>query len=166
MKDQYIFFWRVNDEHGYMSQWYPSPFQANGLTFPTAEHYMMWRKAKLFGDDEIAEQVLNAKSPKEAKALGRVVRGYDEEVWLQHRQEVIETGNVYKFAAHPELEQKLLATDGFALVEASPEDKVYGIGLAEDDPRAWDESTWEGENLLGKALTEVRRKLKMYLQRQ
>jgi len=131
----------------------------DGVRFATAEHYMMWRKARLFGDEEVAAQVLTARHPKQAKDFGRRVRGFEEEAWVAHRSEIVVDGNAAKFAQHPELGRYLAGTGERVLVEASPVDRVWGIGLAVDDPRAEKPRAWRGRNLLGFALADVRAQL-------
>lgn len=117
---------------------------------------MMASKARLFGDVSIAEKVLDAPGPKEAKALGRQVSGFDNSVWEQNRTEIVVKGNYQKFRSNKELADFLLATSGKVLVEASPVDRVWGIGLNAHDPNASNPLRWRGENLLGFALMEVR----------
>jgi ribA/ribD-fused uncharacterized protein len=159
---KYLFFWGHRPQRdgsvgpGCLSQWWPAAFAVDGLTFPTAEHYMMWRKATLFDDHDTAEQILSAQHPGRAKALGRQVRGFDERVWEQHRYDVVVAGNVAKFGQHADLRTYLLATGERILVEASPTDRVWGIGLAATDERAAHPATWLGLNLLGFALMRAR----------
>lgn len=120
---------------------------------------MMAGKALMFGDAETAEQVARAPHPGAAKTLGRQARGFDEQVWARQRFGIVVTGNMAKFSQHPELRTFLLATRERVLVEASPRDQVWGIGLAADDERAASPHTWQGLNLLGFALMEVRHRL-------
>jgi ribA/ribD-fused uncharacterized protein len=145
---------------GCLSQWYPAPFESDGVSFPTAEHYMMVGKARLFGDAEAERRILAAPDPDEAKSLGRRVPGFDERAWAQARFALVVTGNLAKFTQHPPLRDFLLATGEKVLVEASPYDRVWGIGLAADAPEAASPCRWRGENLLGFALMEVRAKLR------
>ncbi|MBB1242480.1 NADAR family protein, partial [Streptomyces durbertensis] len=144
---------------GCLSQWWPSPFTVDGVRYATAEHWMMARKAELFDDREALAAVLAAASPGAAKAAGRRVRGFTEERWAEHRFEVVVEGSVHKFGQHPELRAFLLATGCRVLVEASPLDRVWGIGLAADDERAADPARWLGLNLLGEALMVARSRL-------
>lgn len=141
---------------GCLSQWWPAEFTEDGRLYRTAEHYMMAHKALLFGDGTAAEKILAAASPGEAKALGRAVGGFDEETWAAHRYDIVVRGNLAKFGQHPELKEFLLSTAGRVLVEASPLDRVWGIGLSADDPAAASPATWRGLNLLGFALMDVR----------
>nr|WP_202819686.1 NADAR family protein [Thaumasiovibrio occultus] len=141
------------------SQWYHAPFLADGKQFQTAEHFMMYYKALLFGDHQSAEKVLLAPDPGVAKAIGRQVVGFDNDQWLRHRFDIVVEANRAKFLAHPELKAFLLATSDAVLVEASPVDRIWGIGLAEDDPRCDNPTLWRGENLLGFALMKVRTQL-------
>ncbi|TYC23443.1 NADAR family protein [Micromonospora sp. MP36] len=145
---------------GCLSQWWPAPFTVDGRTYATAEHWMMWQKATLFGDAEVAERVLASGHPQRAKALGRQVRGFDEATWAARRYEIVVAGSVAKFGQHEELGRFLLGTGERVLVEASPVDRIWGIGLAADDPRAADPARWRGENLLGFALMDVRAALR------
>lgn len=144
---------------GCLSQWWPAVFTVDGVSYPSAEHYMMAAKARLSGDAEAAEKILAAPHPGAAKALGRQVRGFDEQRWAQHRFDVVVTGNMAKFGQHPELGAFLAGTGTRVLVEASPQDRVWGIGLAADDERAASPGRWRGLNLLGFALMEVRHQL-------
>ena len=144
---------------GCLSQWWPSPFTVGGLEYPTAEHFMMAGKARLFGDAETAEAIRQAPHPGAAKALGRQVAGFDDQRWAEQRFGIVVTGNLAKFSQHPKLRQFLLATGDRVLVEASPRDRIWGIGLAASDERAASPQTWQGLNLLGFALMEVRHRL-------
>lgn len=120
---------------------------------------MMHQKAQLFGDGSAATRLLSASNPGEAKAIGREVKGFEQSLWEQQRFEIVVSGNMAKFNANPELKAFLLGTTDRVLVEASPVDKVWGIGLAEDDPNCSNPGNWKGENLLGFALMEVRARL-------
>ncbi|SDH42538.1 hypothetical protein SAMN05421505_115118 [Sinosporangium album] len=159
---RYLYFWghqpARNGEinQSCLSQWWPVEFTDNGHAFASAEHYMMTHKAWLFDDEETAERVLTARHPGEAKALGREVRDFDEAVWAAHRRTIVVRGNIAKFGQHPALKEYLFGTRHRVLVEASPKDRVWGIGLTASDPRAASPSTWLGTNLLGFALMEAR----------
>ncbi|MGC9670154.1 NADAR family protein [Planosporangium sp. 12N6] len=142
-----------------LSQWYPASFDVDGTTYPTAEHYMMAAKARLFGDAAAAEAVLAAPTPDRAKSVGRRVRRFDERTWAAHRYDVVVAGNLAKFQQHPPLLRFLLATGSRVLVEASPDDRIWGIGLSAEAPDAQSPARWRGQNLLGFALMEVRAKL-------
>ncbi|MCM2515994.1 NADAR family protein [Streptomyces griseoincarnatus] len=143
-----------------LSQWWPSPFTVDGVEYATAEHWMMAAKARLFGDAEGERRVLAAGHPSAAKNAGRLVRGFDEEVWRRERFGIVVEGSVHKFAAHGELRSFLLGTGDRVLVEASPVDRVWGTGLAADAEGASDPVRWRGPNLLGFALMEARRRLR------
>ncbi|MEU1261969.1 NADAR family protein [Streptomyces cellulosae] len=143
-----------------LSQWWPSPFTVDGVEYATAEHWMMAAKARLFGDAEGERRVLAAGHPSEAKKAGRLVRGFDEEVWRRERFGIVVEGSVHKFAAHGELRSFLLDTGERVLVEASPVDREWGIGLAADAEGADDPVRWRGPNLLGFALMEARGRLR------
>lgn len=152
--EKFTFFW-----HGPFSQWHPCEFQVGDLIFHTAEQFMMYCKAVLFHDMEIAEKILISTNPRDQKALGRKVHHYDEKIWALFREGIVYTGNYAKFIQNPELKQLLLATRGTTLVEASPYDRIWGIGLGEDDVLAKNRQTWKGLNLLGEILTRVREAL-------
>jgi ribA/ribD-fused uncharacterized protein len=162
----FLFFWGHTPKatqtyvgHECLSQWYPSPFVVGGLRFATAEHFMMHGKALLFGDEATAVRILEARHPAEAKALGRKVRDFDEAVWKGARFEVVVAGSVAKFSQNPALRSLLLATKLRVLVEASPRDAIWGIGMAASNPAARSPDQWRGLNLLGFALMRARREL-------
>ncbi len=141
------------------SQWFRCSFTDGGNTFTCAEQFMMHGKAVLFADAEVAEKILSAAHPREHKALGRKVKPFDDRVWKRSREEIVLAGNRAKFTQNPELKELLLATKGTELVEASPYDKIWGIGLSASDPRAQDPAQWKGSNLLGRILTQLREEL-------
>lgn len=141
------------------SQWYHAPFHVDGRRYATAEHWMMAEKARLFVDEAALERVLAKEDPAAAKAAGRGVLGFDEAMWRRHRFEIVIRGNQAKFAQHAGLRAFLAGTGDRVLVEASPVDAIWGIGLAADDPRAQDPARWLGLNLLGFALMQVRETL-------
>ncbi|WP_200207511.1 NADAR family protein [Micromonospora coerulea] len=159
---KYLHFWGHQPQRdgsvglGCLSQWWPAPFAVDGRTYATAEHWMMWHKAALFGDTGIAQRILTTAHPHRVKSLGRQVRGFDEATWVAHRYDIVVAGSVAKFGQHADLAAYLLGTGDRVLVEASPVDRVWGVGLAADDPRADDPTRWRGANLLGFALMEAR----------
>ena len=163
---KYLFFWGntqkkqgVIDKSSF-SQWYPAAFIDEGITYHTAEHYMMVKKAELFGDFAIRDEMLSHSHPDQAKALGRKVNSFDEGVWNENKMTIVRQANLLKFSQHPELQAFLLDTGDRVLVEASPYDRVWGIGLAQDHPHAEQPEKWRGENLLGFALMAVREQLR------
>ncbi|MFI1868488.1 NADAR family protein [Streptomyces jumonjinensis] len=143
-----------------LSQWWPSPFVVDGVRYDTAEHWMMAAKARLFGDADAERMALTAGSPALAKRAGRLVRDFDQAIWERERFGIVRSGSVHKFGQHPALREFLLATGDRVLVEASPMDRVWGIGLAADDERAEDPAGWRGLNLLGFALMAAREELR------
>jgi len=154
MSKQFTFFW-----DGPFSQWYPSMFEVNGLRFNCAEQYMMACKAKMFGDEDAFQRIMASQSPAEQKAIGRQVKGFDKDVWEKDAKRIVKEGNVAKFSQNYKLRMDLFRTKGTTLVEASPVDKIWGIGLAEDDPKAKDRKQWQGTNWLGEVITEVREEM-------
>jgi ribA/ribD-fused uncharacterized protein len=163
---KYLHFWghhpRADGRVGpsCLSQWWPSPFTVDGAGYATAEHWMMAGKARLFEDAEAERRVLAAGHPSQAKKAGRLVNGFDEAVWERERFRIVVEGSVHKFTAHPELREFLLNTGERVLVETSPMDRVWGIGLAASDGAAHDPERWRGTNLLGFALMEARERLR------
>ena len=141
------------------SQWFIAPFTLKSQLYLTAEHYMMAAKARLFGDEARLQQILLAKSPAQAKKLGRLVSGFDEQVWCAHREDIVLQANRAKFTQHQEFAAFLLATKQKVIVEASPYDKIWGIGMSREHVHAEQPRNWRGLNLLGFALMQVRAEL-------
>lgn len=160
----YIFFWREfpNREVSKtcLSQWYHAPFKSNEYAFNTTEHYMMSRKALLFRDKETFIKIIKANTPGEAKSLGRQVKNFNEAIWNEHKFDIVVKGNLLKFSQNQALQDYLISTNDSILVEASPYDRIWGIGLDENSPHVNDPFRWNGQNLLGFALMEVRDTLK------
>lgn len=145
---------------GFLSNWYKSEFTVDGVKFINSEQWMMYQKAKTFGDDEIAQKILASTSPSEIKGLGRKVRNYNDTIWNGVRQIVVYEGLKAKFEQNPDLAKQLLATGDDILVECNPTDNIWAIHMAEDDSRVQDISKWQGQNLLGFTLMLVRAYLK------
>ncbi|MBL7826737.1 MAG: NADAR family protein [Saprospiraceae bacterium] len=162
LEPKFLFFWghtpAPNETVGafLLSQWYPASFEVEGILYPTSEHFMMAHKALLFGDQVVFEQIIHSKTPGEAKDLGRMVSGFVEDVWVSTRYEIVKKANLEKFGQNEILKNYLVQTDQRILVEASPVDRIWGIGLTKDDPNASNIHAWRGTNLLGFALMEVR----------
>ncbi|MGJ8656639.1 MAG: NADAR family protein [Akkermansiaceae bacterium] len=163
---KYLFFWgHTPPKNGFItkscfSQWYVSPFEIDCITYKTAEHYMMAEKALLFDDKETRIKIINSETPSHAKKLGRSIKNFDEDTWLQHRFDIVVKGNIAKFTQNPKLHAFLEATTNRILVEASPPDRIWGIGMASDIPTIEDPNTWNGLNLLGYALMQTRSQLR------
>lgn len=162
---KYVLFWghQPNADgsigKGCFSQWFEASFQVDGQTYLTAEHFMMAEKARLFDDQETRTSILAARTPAEAKKLGRGVKGFDDALWEQGRFDIVVRANNAKFSQNRALRDYLLNTGDRVLVEASPVDRIWGIGLAANDERALEPRAWCGLNLLGFALMEVRARL-------
>ena len=139
-----------------LSQWYESKFEVNGIKYHTAEHYMMAEKALLFEDKQIYEQIITSAKSGKVKELGRRVRNFNQGIWEENRFEIVVRGNFYKFRQNKELSRFLKNTNDRVLVEASPVDGIWGIGLAQNDENAKIPYFWNGLNLLGYALMETR----------
>jgi ribA/ribD-fused uncharacterized protein len=145
------------------SQFWPCAFTLGGIRYAWAEQWMMASKARLFGDPEALAQILAAKAPIECKRIGRQVRGFDDAVWQQHRFDLVTVGNVHKFGQDPALREYLEGTGDEILVEASPTDSVWGIGLGREHKDAQEPLRWRGLNLLGFALIRTRLILRQQL---
>jgi len=144
----------------FFSQWFVREFEIDGINYPTAEHWMMAEKARLFGDDEMLAEILVAPDPKTAKAWGRKVQNFDKDTWNENAEKIVFKGNVAKFEQNPDLKEHLLSTAGKILVEAAPRDQIWGIGYGAKNEKALDPLQWRGRNKLGFVLTRVREKLK------
>lgn len=142
-----------------LSQWYPSSFMIDGILYQTCEHWMMAEKARLFNDEESEKLIINCDTPSEAKSYGRKVKNFDEKIWKKKATQIVCRGNHAKFSQNSKLKEFLVSTGDTILVEASPYDKIWGIGLGSNDARAFNPNEWQGENLLGFCLMEVRRAL-------
>ncbi|WP_196887622.1 NADAR family protein [Aureivirga sp. CE67] len=164
---KYLFFWghskKKNDNSlgkYCLSQWFKRDFSVDGITYKSTEHWMMAEKAKLFEDDKIYQKIIQCTSPGEAKTLGRKVRNFEEKKWLENRYEIVVKGNFHKFSQNNDLKEYLLNTKERVIVEASPVDTIWGIGLSVDSSNIQNIEKWRGLNLLGFALMEVRDQLR------
>ena len=146
-------------ETDFLSNWYVSDFTVAGYSYFAMEQYIAHQKALTFGDPEIAQKIMQSFDFEEMKALGRQVRNYDNTVWNGIRQIVVYEGLLAKFGQNPELKQILLATGDALLAEAEEYDSLWGIGLSMEDERNQNPDAWEGQNMLGFALMQVRQKL-------
>ena len=137
-KEKYIFFWSHKKIEGKLtkscfSQWYDCSFVVNGIKYYTAEQYMMSQKALLFNDKETNNIIMKEKDPRTYKKLGRLVKNFSPEIWDKNKFEIVVNGNIAKFSQNEDLKQFLLNTKDKILVEASPHDKIWGIGMDEND---------------------------------
>ncbi|MGE3319180.1 MAG: NADAR family protein [Candidatus Berkiella sp.] len=163
---KYVFFWGHQPPKNQavskscFSQWFASPFTVDDVTYPTAEHYMMAQKARLFNDSQTLIKILHSTHPGEAKRLGREILHFDEVLWGKNRFDIAYQGNLAKFTQHRALGEFLVNTHDRVLVEASPVDSIWGIGLDEAHPSCTNPALWPGLNLLGFVLMKVRAHLK------
>ena len=164
-KDDFVFFWGHTDRgrgdvtKACLSQWHRCSFTVDGQYYNCAEQYMMAEKARIFNDEPIREQIMRETDQITIKKLGRRVSGFDGAIWEGERYDVVFKGNEAKFTQNPHLQEFLLGTGDKILVEASPKDTIWGIGLDEFNPDALDPRTWRGKNLLGFTLMDVRQRL-------
>ncbi|MFM7148480.1 MAG: NADAR family protein [Gemmataceae bacterium] len=162
---RYLYFWGHQPSKdgritaACLSQWFPAIFKIDEVTYPTAEHWMMASKARLFGDEGTLQKILATEDPKAAKAMGRLVKNFDDGIWKQHARRLVTEGNAAKFGQNQSLREYLVGTGDQVLVEASPYDDLWGIGLKATDERAKNPATWNGLNWLGFALMDVRTQL-------
>jgi len=160
---EYFYFWKPKPNvigKYCLGQWQMSKFSVDTEEYTCAEQYMMAEKARLFKDKEIEEKIMNASEPNEMKKLGKEVKNFDKTIWDKVKYSIVLNGNYYKFSQNPEMRDFLLSTGNKILVEASPLDKIWGIGLREEDVNAKNPLAWRGKNLLGFALMELRDDLK------
>ena len=163
---KYIFFWSHEEKKEgevtkkCLSQWYDSSFKIDGILYQTSEQYMMSKKALLFNDNEANLKIMEEKDPKVYKELGRQVKGFSPKIWDEKKFKIVVEGNLAKFSQNEKLKQYLLNTKDKILVEASPYDKIWGIGMDENDKDILNPEKWKGQNLLGKALMKVREIIK------
>ena len=151
-----ICFHNPEEANGYFSNWYLSDFYVKDIKFSSMEQYMMYQKAVLFQDTVIAEEILQTTDVGKIKALGRLVKNYEDAIWSGMRQVIVYQGLFEKFWQNDELKQKLLATQNHILAECAVQDKIWGIGLSMKDERRFDLKEWQGQNLLGFSLMCVR----------
>lgn len=157
---RFVFFWHEYTENGHFSQWYPAPFVVEGIRYFHNEQYMMAKKALLFKDTRTYNKIMAESDPATCKALGKSAANFNQYLWDSCKEEIIYNANYAKFSQNPELKTALLATGDAIIAEASPYDKIWGIGLKATDPDSQNPKKWQGRNLLGKALMRVREELK------
>ena len=155
-----ICFHNPDEENGYLSNWYFSPFYVNHILFSSMEQFMMYQKAVYFKDNKIATEILDTDDFKHIKELGRQVLNYNDHIWNGIRQIVVYQGIYEKFIQNPDLKELLLNTQDALLAECAVKDKIWGIGLSMNGPDRFDPSKWKGQNLLGYTLMMVREQLK------
>ena len=155
-----IFFHNPDEENGFLSNWYSSHFLVNDNKFTSMEQYMMYKKAVTFNDEKIANEILSITDVAEIKRLGRLVSGYNDNIWNGLRQIIIYEGLIEKFIQNDTLREKLLETQDAILAECAVKDCIWGIGLSMRDDNRFEMSKWRGQNLLGYSLMMVREKIK------
>lgn len=164
-KLKFLFFWgHTPNKDGSVgkscfSQWWNATFIVDGVRYKTAEHYMMVGKAKLFKDEEMLAKIIACNHPMEAKQFGRKVKNFDPVLWDEHKYQIVKEANYHKFSQHKDLKEFLLNTKKRIIVEASPRDRIWGIGMSQSNEKAENPNLWRGQNLLGFTLMEVRDEL-------
>ena len=157
--EKIICFHNPDEENGYLSNWYPSRFTVNDITFSSMEQYMMYKKAECFKDKDTAEKILATDDVAQIKALGRLVTDYSESYWNGVRQIIVFEGLLAKFSQNEDLKERLKSTGNDILAECAVRDRIWGIGLSMKDPDRFETDKWNGQNLLGYALMMVRERL-------
>ena len=157
--EEIICFHNPDEENGYLSNWYPSRFTANDISFSSMEQYMMYKKAECFKDKDTAAKILATDDVAQIKALGRLVANYNESYWNGVRQIIVFEGLLAKFSQNEDLKERLKSTGNDILAECAVRDRIWGIGLSMKDPDRFEIDKWNGQNLLGYALMMVREKL-------
>lgn len=161
-RDDFVFFWSHKPAKGgeitesCLSQWWGCDFVENRIIFCCAEQYMMYHKALVFQDYEYAAMIIRSHDPKEIKEMGRAIRNFDDKLWNDNKRRIVLQGNILKFSQNQELRDYLIGTGSKILVEASPYDRIWGIGMRQDAEGICDPSQWKGTNLLGFSLMDVR----------
>lgn len=154
----YTFFW---GEESPFSQFFITEFVIDNKKFNCTEQYMMYSKAITFGDSEIAKQILETQKPGKQKKLGRLVKNFDSDKWDEIAEDIVYKGNYAKFSQNKKIYDELLNTNETELVEVSPTDTIWGIGLPRNNPKIYDKSKWRGQNKLGIILTKLRNEFKL-----
>jgi ribA/ribD-fused uncharacterized protein len=153
--NKYVLFWS-----GIYSQWYKANMKIDDIEYNTCEQYMMHQKALLFEDEEIAEEIMNEQDPSKQKFLGRRIKNFDKTIWDRHCLSIVFKGNLAKFSQNQHLKTALISTGDKIMVEASPKDNIWGIGMHFNDAGVENPANWKGNNLLGQAITLVKNELK------
>lgn len=151
-----VCFHNPDEENAYLSNWFHCFFVVDGVEFSSGEQYMMFSKAKLFGDFATATKILATDDFRTIKKLGRMVKPFDGKTWDANREQIMYHGLLAKFEQNPELKQQLLETGDAILAECAQLDKIWGIGLRTTSPNRFYPDKWKGKNLLGKTLMAVR----------
>lgn len=164
MTESPLFFWGHTAKKSIgpeiYSNWYPVKFSENDVEFSNTEQYMMAGKAKLFNDLESYEKILQTSDPKKCKSLGRKVKNFDEKTWRVHRCDIVTQGCYLKFSQNENLKKEILSTKDRELVEASPFDRIWGIGMSKSEAENTNRENWKGSNLLGVCLMRARERIR------
>jgi ribA/ribD-fused uncharacterized protein len=158
MTEEFIFYF---GEESIFSHWYKCNFQIEAQDYCCVGQYMMYKKALLFGDDAIAQKIMNSTSPPRHRMLGKQIQGFDKKKWHEHCRTYSLEGNIAKFSQNPVLKEALLQSAGKIFAEASPYDRVWGIGLSLSNPKIYDRANWRGKNWAGESLEAARKELQI-----
>lgn len=158
--EDYVFFWMTGEENEFLSNWFPCTFEIDGQIYENTEQFFMAKKAQIFHDDRIYKKILETSDPKKCKELGNSVSDFVLEIWDRCRFDIMTEGNLAKFGQNEDLKKKLFETGDKLLVEASPIDKIWGIGKSREEAQNMKPEQWPGQNLQGKCLMKVRKLLR------
>jgi ribA/ribD-fused uncharacterized protein len=158
MTEEFIFYF---GEESVFSHWYKCKFQIDEKTYGCVGQYIMYKKALLFDDEAIAHKIMNSSSPARHRSLGKQVSGFDKKKWHEHCLTYSLEGNLAKFSQNPILRKALLQSAGKSFAEASPYDRVWGIGLSLSNPKIHDRANWRGKNWAGESLEAARKELQI-----
>lgn len=159
-KNHIICFHNPDEDNAYLSNWYYSEFIFNNIKFSSMEQYMMYSKAILFNDFEIANQILSTNNFRTIKALGRRVRGFEDSIWDENKLNIIYNGLYAKFSQNLDLKNQLLNTNNKLLVECAVKDKIWASGMSMKDSDRFRPYLYSGTNYLGQLLMKVREDLR------
>ena len=159
MEQQFVLFWKPQEANGIYSQWYLCDMTIDGIVYCCNEQYMMAEKARLFGDVVVLAKIMATRDPAEMRRLGRIVSGFNQQIWDDSCVGIVTDANYHKFSQNVDLRDQLLATGNATIVEASPRDTIWGIGLGASNPAARVPASWRGKNLLGIAIMAARERI-------
>lgn len=154
-----ICFHNPDEKYGWLSNWYLSDFKVDDVNFSSMEQYMMYEKAIVFEDFNMAEKILETQNVGAIKQYGRQVVNYNDIIWNGIRQIIVYKGLFAKFVQNETLRENLRKTDSAILAECAVKDSIWGIGLSMNDPNRFDMNKWNGQNLLGFAIMQVRKQM-------
>ena len=160
-KYNFIGFYHEYEEYGCFSNWYAAEFEYAGKKYANSEQFMMYQKAMVFSQYDLADQIMATNDPQECKNLGKTTfSNWDGDFWDKVSYPIVKRGVKAKFVQNPDIRRELLMTENALLAECSKNDTKWGIGIDIEDDRRFNVSEWNGKNYLGRILMEVRDELR------